>query len=146
MANICRTEININGTEEVQDWFGDIVKNMNADQLIEQFGSEGESVIDRIGSKWLMKYDWGSGYLSVETAWYPPDVFLKNIYSQVVEKDPNATIDGQYWDEAFSPIGVFVIDSNGYRTNETNIDVDMDDEYYWDEQVEPVFNELKKDL
>ena len=143
MANICRTEIDVNGNEAVVEWFSNIAKTMKADELIEQFGSKAESMIDRIGSKWLQKYDWGTGYLSVETAWYHPDTFMANIYAQASVIDPQVILTGRYWDEAFNPIGIFEINSTGFHTAETTIEVDMDDEYWWDEQVEPAFNNLE---
>ena len=143
MANICRTEIDVNGNEAVVAWFSEIAKTQKAEGLIEQFGSEAELMIDKIGSKWLQKYDWGTGYLSVETAWYPPDTFLLNIYAQASVIDPNVTLTGRYWDEAFSPIGIFEVNSTGFHTAETNLEVDMDEEHYWDEQVEPAFSKLE---
>lgn len=143
MANICTVQIDLNGNEQVTEWFTNIVKMMKADELIEQFSSEGESMIDRIGSKWLIKNDWGDGYLAIESAWYPPDVFMKNIYAQASVIDPAVTLTGRYWDESFSPIGIFEINSTGYHTAETDVDVDFDEEYYWDEQVEPAFDKLE---
>lgn len=143
MANTCTVQIDLNGNEAVTEWFTDIVKNNKAEGLIEQFGSEGESMIDRIGSKWIIKNDWGDGYLSIESAWYPPDVFMKNIFAQASVLDPNVTLTGRYWDENFSPIGIFEINSTGYHTAETDVEVDWDNEYYWDEEVEPAFDSLE---
>lgn len=143
MANICTTQIDINGNEQVIEWFTNIVKRNKEEGLIEQFGSQGESLIDRIGSKWLIKNDWGDGYLAVESAWYPPDVFMKNIFAQASVLDPHVTVTGRYWDENFSPIGIFEINSTGYHTAETDVEVDWDNEYYWDEEVEPAFESLE---
>ena len=143
MANTCTTNIDVNGNEAVVEWFTDIAKNNKAEGLIEQFGSEADSMIDRIGSKWLVKTDWGKGYLAVESAWYHPDILMKNIYTQAAAIDPEVTLTGRYWDENFDPIGIFEINSSGYHTAEDSVDVDWDNEYYWDEEVEPAFDNLE---
>jgi hypothetical protein len=148
MANICRTEIHVHANMSTIDWFEKLVKDFSTEDYIGQFSGEGESMIDKIGSKWLTKYDWyreddNEYFLSIESAWYPPDVFLKEMYKQVAEHDSGAYLSGRYWDEAFSPIGIFEVNSTGYHTAETDLDVDMDEEYFWDEQVEPAFNNLE---
>jgi len=143
MANTCTTNIDLNGNEAVTEWFTNIVTTMKDNELIEQFGSKADSMIDRIGSKWLLKTDWDEGYLQVESAWYPPDVFLKNIFAQATAIDSGVTVTGRYWDENFDPIGIFEINSSGYHTAETSVDVDWDNDYYWDEEVEPAFGELE---
>ena len=143
MANVCTTNITLNGNEAVTEWFTNIVTTMKDNELIKQFGSEGDSMIDIIGSKWLNKIDWDEGYLAIESAWYPPDVFLGNIFAQASVIDPEVTLTGRYWDENFSPIGIFEVNSSGYHTAEDHIEVDLDNEYYWDEEVEPAFDELE---
>lgn len=143
MANVCTTQIDLNGNEAVTEWFTDIVKNNKIEGLIEQFSSEGESLIDRIGSKWMYKNDWGKGYLAIESAWYHPDVFMKNIYAQASVIDPEVTLTGRYWDESFDPIGIFEINSSGFHTAETSVDVDWDNDMYWDDEVEPAFESLE---
>ena len=50
MANVCTTNITLNGNEAVTEWFTNIVTTMKDDELIEQFGSKADSMIDRIGS------------------------------------------------------------------------------------------------
>ena len=143
MANTCTTNIDLNGNTAVTEWFTNMVQSMKDEELIEQFGSKADSMIDRIGSKWLLKTDWGESYLQVESAWYPPDVFLKNIFAQATAIDSEVTITGRYWDENFDPIGIFEINSSGYHTAETSVDVDWENDYYWDEEVEPAFEELE---
>ena len=143
MANVCTTNIDLNGNEAVTEWFTNIVKTMKTDELIEQFGSKADSMIDRIGAKWLTKTDWGGGYLAVETAWYHPDVFMKNIFAQASVIDPDVTLTGRYWDENFDPIGIFEINSSGFHTAETSVDVDWDNDMYWDDEVEPAFDSLE---
>ena len=149
MANVCRTEVHLHANMSTIDWFEKLVKDFTVEDYIGQFGNQdAENMIDRIGSKWLTKYDWyreddNEYFLSIESAWYPPDVFLKEMYKQVAEHDSGAYLSGRYWDEAFSPIGIFEVNSTGYHTAETDLDVDMDEEYFWDEQVEPAFNNLE---
>lgn len=150
MANICRTEVYVHANMSTIDWFEKLVRDFDVDDYIGQFGDlDAESMIDRIGSKWLMKYDWYREdsycyFVSFESAWYPPDVLLKNIWKQVSEYDPSAYLDGRYWDEIFSPVGIFEIHSNGEMlTAEANLDIDWDNDNYWEEQVEAAFRKLE---
>ncbi len=149
MANICTTQINIYANESTIDWFERLVKTYDEQDYIGQFGDlEAENMIDRIGSKWVYitenyRVDQHEYYIALESAWYMPDVLMKNIYTQLAENDPGAFLSGRFWDEAYSPIGIFEINSSGFHTAETDVEVDFDEEYYWDEQIEPAFNRLE---
>jgi len=82
--------------------------------------------------------------LSFESAWYPPDVMIKNMIGQLHVIDKGAWIDGRYWDENFDPIGIFQCnDLDMWETDETTVDVDWDNEMYWEEEVEPAFDKLE---
>jgi hypothetical protein len=148
MANVCRTEIYIHANRSTIDWFEKLVKNFFNDDFIGQFGSDADNNVDKIGSKWLLKYDEfrEDGYtyfISFESAWYPPDILMKNMYAQVADLDKGAYLDGRYWDETFDPIGKFEINQTGYHSVEASVEMDWDSEYVWDECVQPAFDRLE---
>lgn len=149
MANTCRTELYLHSNQSTIDWFEKLIDDFDVKDYIDQFEGEGDTMIDKIGSKWLIKYDWSredehTYFLSFESAWYPPDVLIRNIVGQLQEHDPHAYAEGRYWDENFSPIGIFQCNApDMYETAETDVDVDWDSEFYWDEQVEPAFDDLE---
>ena len=149
MANTCRTEIHLHANQSTIDWFEKLTQNFDTDDYIGQFSSKGSNLIDKIGSKWLIRYDWGREdeheyFLSFESAWYPPNEMVKNMVAQLQQHDPHAWANGRYWDENFSPIGIFQCNSpEMWDIAETDVEVDWDNEYYWDEEVEPAFEELE---
>ena len=149
MANVCTNRITFYANQSTIDWFEKLIQDFTDQDFIDQFGSEGEHNIDRIGCKWIMKDDWyrddnTSYMLGFESAWYPPDTMIKNIVGQLQEYDKTAYADGRYWDEGFDPIGIFICDGpDHFISAETSVDVDWDNEMFWDEEVEPAFEELE---
>ena len=149
MANTCTTRITFRADQSTIDWFEKLIQDFTDQDFIDQFGSEGEHNIDRIGCKWIMKDDWyrdddTSYMLGFESAWYPPDTMIKNIVGQLQEHDKNAYADGRYWDENFDPIGIFQCNGpDTYYSAETSVDVDWDNEMFWDDEVEPAFDSLE---
>lgn len=148
MANTCTTEINVNANETAIDWFENLVKNYKVEEFISQFAPGEELFIDKVGSKWIIltdhyRADTQKYVISFESAWYPPETLMKNIHTQIIKIDETSNLDGRYWDEGFSPIGIFKIDSTGYKSAEDHLSVDWDNEYYWEEEVEPAFNNLE---
>jgi hypothetical protein len=83
---------------------------------------------------------------ALESAWYPPSDMMKEMYRQLTIIDPNTEMEGRYWDEGFCPIGVFKFIDGELVTLEEDVEIDEDEEYYWDEQIEPVFDRLKEQL
>jgi hypothetical protein len=67
MANTCRTEVKISGTTDAIDYFVTRYENCNdgkvypntedTPHIVDVFGAEAELFIDRVGSKWVQKYD-----------------------------------------------------------------------------------------
>jgi len=150
MANNCVTQINLYANESTMDWFEKLVKTYTVEDFIGQFGTQdAENMIDKIGSKWLIltdhyRVDQHEYYAAFESAWYPPDTLIKNIVAQLQENNEGAYADGRYWDENFSPIGIFQCNGpDSWESAEDDIDVDWDNEYFWDEEVEPAFNNLE---
>ena len=163
MANICRTDVKIEGTPEAINYFVERYENCNdgkypnegdTPHIVDVFGAEAENFIDKVGSKWVTKYDiYGQDETSyefgLESAWYPPSDMLKEMHRQLVAIDPDIIFTARYWDEAYDPIGVIKItDSGQYLELETyGLDEDdFDGEYFWDDVIEPEFEKLEKKL
>jgi len=163
MANICRTEIKIKASEAaIKDFAtryevcndGLYPNKQGSPHIIDEFGAQAELVIDRIGSKWIQMYDrwpyWEEGMteydFAFESAWYPPSDMMNEIYRQISLIDPNVEMEGRYWDEGYCPIGVFKFIDGKLVTLEEDVEVDEDEEYYWDDKIEPVFDRLKEQL
>jgi len=149
MANTCTTQMVIHANQSAIDWFEKLVDNYSDEDYIEQFGSDGKHNIDRIGCKWIIHTDCYRENeleysLSFESAWYPPNTMIKNMVGQLQVIDKGAWIDGKYWDENFDPIGIFQCnDLDMWETDETSVDVDWDNEMYWEDEVEPAFEKLE---
>ena len=164
MANTCRTEIKIQASTDAVQNIVDRLEgcidgnypNTKDDRphLIDEFGAKAELLIDRIGSKWVTRYNGHdeSGIsefgeiregvseliFELESAWYPPSDMILEIYRQVVElsggddSDEEVKIFGSYWDEGYQPIGVFEV-YYGQIIEEENQDLD---ESEWEERLE----------
>ena len=149
MANICTNRITFHADQSTIDWFEKLIKDFTNEDFIGQFGSEADNNIDRIGSKWIIKDDWyrdsDTAYcLGFESAWYPPDTMIKNMVGQLQEHFESAYAEGRYWDENFDPIGIFQCNGPDHWVDaETSVDVDWDNEMYWDDEVEPAFDNLE---
>ena len=149
MANTCTNRITFHANQSTIDWFEKLIQDFTDEDFIGQFGSEGDHNIDRIGCKWIIKDDWyreddHTYMLGFESATYPPDVMIKNMVAQLQEHDENAYADGRYWDENFDPIGIFQCNSQDtWFDAETSVDVDWDNEMFWDDEVEPAFDNLE---
>ena len=171
MANICRTEIKIQGSTEAIDYFVEKYENCNdgkypnekdTPHIVDEFGAAAELFIDRVGSKWIQKYDVLDGgenfyWFSMESAWYPPSDMLKEMHRQLVEIDPDITFTARHWDETYDPIGVIKItDARQYlQLEETPMSEeefqeeyadDYEDRDYWEQEIEWLFGNLERQL
>jgi len=162
MANICRTDIKIQGTKEAISYFKEKYENCHDGKypneeenphIVDVFGADAELFIDRVGSKWITQYEifWDdetSYEFGLESANYPPSDMLKEMHRQLVAIDPDIVFTARYWDEAYDPIGVLKItDAGQYLELETVIDEDEDGyEYFWDDIIEPEFERLEEKL
>jgi hypothetical protein len=160
MANYCRTEMTLKASPEAISWLKETYEAATSETLVEHFGKKAELYIDRVGSKWVQKYDdWeedeNSYYISLESAWYPPKDMIEQMYELLKEKsgDTTVTIEGRYWDEAFSPVGVFYVNESGWESEEEDINEDQSDweeenpdGYFFDDVIDPVFARLKEEL
>lgn len=164
MANYCRINIRIEASEEAINYFRGKYDNCNdgaypnieeTPHIADVFGADAELFIDKVGSKWVKKYDvmdddTNTFEFSLESAWYPPSDMMKEIHRQLSEIDPDVSIFGNYWDETYDPCGVFKITDTGVlitREGTPNIDeYEFEGEYYWDEVIDPLFDKLRNRL
>ena len=164
MANYCRTEINIKGSEESIKYFREKYDNCNdgaypnveeTPHIVDVFGADAELFIDKVGSKWVKKYDVmiddeEEFEFSLESAYYPPSDMMKEIHRQLSEIDPDVSITGRYWDEVYNPCGVFkILDTGEILDVEGTPDIEEDEfegDYYFDEVIDPLFDELRDKL
>ena len=158
MANICRTDITIKGSKEAMKYFqekydncvdGEYPAEEGQTHIIDAFGAEAESLIDRIGSKWISKYDVfvdaeDEFQFAMESAWYPPSDMLKEMHRQLAAIDPDVIFTARYWDENYDPIGVLKItDAGQYLTLDDYSQEEDDREFFWDEVIDPAFERLE---
>ncbi|MDB4344473.1 hypothetical protein OAA18_00145 [bacterium] len=161
MANVCRTDIKIQGSKEAISYFkekyeschdGKYPNEEEAPHIVDVFGADSELFIDKVGSKWVTQYEifWDdetSYEFGLESANYPPSDMLKEIHRQLVAIDPDITFTARYWDEAYDPIGVIKITDAGQYLELEDYSLEEDDqEYFWDDVIEPAFERLEEKL
>jgi hypothetical protein len=155
MASECTTNILFESSEKGIKWLKEKiteVKKLNKEDrfnyISENFSLEGKTNIERLGTKWLDIDDCeetDEGYtIQVRSAAYPPKEMVIKLVSLLRENfDKNSRASGKYWDENFNTIGIFESNSTGYYDAEDSLDVDFDNEDYWEDEVEPAFDKLE---
>ena len=161
MANICRTDVKIQGSKEAISYFkekyeschdGKYPNEEENPHIVDVFGADAELFIDRVGSKWITQYEifWDdetSYEFGLESANYPPSDMLKEMHRQLVAIDPDIIFTARYWDEAYDPIGVIKITDSGQYLELEDYSLEEDDqEYFWDDVIEPAFERLEEQL
>ena len=182
MANTCRTDIIIKASKKAIDNFverfdkchdGAYPNQEENPHIIDEFGAKAELLIDKVGSKWVKMWDGGINYhddtegssevhLALDSAWYPPSDMILEMFRQMEEidgKDEGVRVYGSYWDEAYSPIGVFEVYYGEIISEENNdldesewdekVEAEGESEYdrnFWEEEIEPAFEILQKKL
>jgi hypothetical protein len=144
MANHVYTTINITGNKEVMDKLEEIkikVEENNNDNhiaLINGFYDNMENTYawygENVGAKWCYHdefwVDIEGEYAEIMTtsAWYPPLELVQHIYKICSPLDVECEIDGDYENEATTPIGGFVVNKNGFVHEEYEGEVEYPDE------------------
>ena len=161
MANTCRTDVKIQGSKEAILYFkekyeschdGKYPNEEENPHIVDVFGADAELFIDKVGSKWITQYEifWDdetSYEFGLESANYPPSDMLKEMHRQLVAIDPDIIFTARYWDEAYDPIGVIKITDAGQYLELEDYSLEEDDqEYFWDDVIEPAFERLEKQL
>jgi hypothetical protein len=144
MSNLVTTVFRVKANKKALNQLSSINKSItNAESFAEVLGEDMDT-----GAKWANFVDVDNDTVSLESGNHLPDIAIKNLYRMLCEFDPNVEIiDGEYWEQNYIEVGVFVIDKDGFRFLSTSIDdVDIDEENAFDTYVYPVLNELKNDL
>ena len=144
MANHVYTTINITGNKEVMKKLEEIkikVEENNNDNylaLIKGFYDNVENTYawfsDNVGAKWCYHDDFwvdtegDCAEIITTSAWYPPLGFVQHIYDICSEIDPDCEIDGDYENEATTPIGGFVVNKKGFYDEEYDGELEYPDE------------------
>ncbi len=144
MANHVYTTINITGNKEVMEKLDDIksVVDVNnednylalAKGFFETIQNDRVWFAENIGAKWCyhddfwVDIDGEVAEIMTTSAWYPPLDLVKHIYNICSEIDPDCEVDGDYENEATTPIGGFVINKNGFQHEEYDDEVEYPDE------------------
>ncbi len=142
MANNMRTDISIYGNKELMNYLkerkevvdsgddpdlsfvGSFYDNMENNRL--WFG-------DNVGAKWCYHEDFyvedDVSEVTLVSAWYTPIKLIEKLYSLCSEIDPNCEINGTYEDESYSPVGGFVVDKNGFNSEEEEVEYPIEDDF-----------------
>ena len=144
MANHVYTTINITGNKEEMDKLEEIKikveehNNENHTALMNGFYDNMENTYawygDNVGAKWCyhdefwVDIEGEVAELTTTSAWYPPLEFVQHIYNICSPLDGECEIDGDYENEATTPIGGFVINKNGFNHEEYDDEVEYPDE------------------
>lgn len=156
MANECITNITFESSKEGIEWLIDKFESLSKlndedrfNYLVENFGLQGDTIMERLGCKWMdiseVEIIGEEEYLvRTVSAAYPPNKMVIKLVSLLIESfDKNSRASGRYWDENFNTIGIFESNSTGYHEVEDSLDVDFENENYWEEEVEPAFDKLE---
>jgi hypothetical protein len=112
--------------------------------------------IDNVGAKWCYHEDFcvedDSSEITLVSAWYTPINLLEKLYELCSKVDPECNVYGTYEDEGYSPIGGFVVNKNGYNSEEEEVEYPNEDDYIgekgevnydlYDMVVEDFYNDL----
>ena len=156
MANECVTNILFESSKEGIDWLSEKFETLSKlndedrfNYLILNFGVQGNTTMDKLGAKWVdisetERTEEEEYVVKTISAAYPPNKMIINLVSLLIQNfDKNSRASGKYWDENFNTIGIFESNSTGYMDAEDSLDVDFDNENYWEDEVEPAFDKLE---
>ena len=158
MANIVTSKVKVKANSQTLDRLHELLDQVQESQedritaLAKTFyesvdlTSDNEVLIswamDNFGSKWVVLGDiCDSGEFNMESAYYPPCNFFKQLYELLSPLDESLTIEVTYIEETYSPVGAYLIrkDEDGpcfmhqYENMQNPTDeMDSDDETYDD--------------
>lgn len=165
MANNMTTSIVIEGNEELMNYLKERkeVVDSGDDRYLSFVGSFYDNMendrswfIDNVGAKWCYHEDFwvesDTSEITLVSAWYTPINLLEKLYELCSKVDSECNIYGTYEDESYSPIGGFVVDENGYNSEEEEVEYPNEDDYIgengevnydlYDMVVEDFYNDL----
>lgn len=142
MANNMTTNFCIKGNEKLMNYLeGKKTEVDNGDDcylsFVEAFYDEIKNdrvwFTDNVGAKWCYSEEfWVDGNeaeITLISAWYLPIELIEKLYEVCSKIDPNCVITGTYEDESYSPVGGFVVDENGFNSEEEELEYPNIDDF-----------------
>lgn len=160
MANICSNEVSFYASDDALNWLAgelkalmEIMDYRERCQKVEDLFSGVDSYGDTsLGSKYvyIYNYDLLDQYLNIEfeSAWHCPATMIETITKMLQERSGDFPVvsDGRYWEEGVGFAGIFKCDKDGFRSAETDIDTEYDEEDedfdFHEDILEPAFADL----
>lgn len=142
MANNMTTSIVIEGNEELMNYLKERKEAVDSgdDCYLSFVGSFYDNMendrswfIDNVGAKWCYHEDFwvesDTSEITLVSAWYTPIDLLVKLYELCSKVDSECNIYGTYEDESYSPIGGFVVDKNGFNSEEEEVEYPNEDDF-----------------
>ena len=141
MANNMTTSIVIEGNEELMNYLKERKEVVDSgDDYLSFVGSFYDNMendrswfIDNVGAKWCYHEDFwvesDTSEITLVSAWYTPIDLLVKLYELCSKVDSECNIYGTYEDESYSPIGGFVVDKNGFNSEEEGVEYPNEDDF-----------------
>jgi hypothetical protein len=146
-----RVEFIVQGSDEVMKWMNDNWVNKTEDGLKETIGYTGGDSVEKLNHNVVSDQEF---WISCESEDFVPQQFLESLQEYLKDNvDSNVLIQGEYWDDQETLVGVFYINEGGWEYEEGYVDENSDeweennpDGFYYDEVIRPMIDELKEEL
>jgi len=146
-----RIEFIVQGSHEVMKWMNDNWVNKSESFLVETIGYSGSDSVEKLNHNVISDNEF---WVSCESKDFVPQQLLETLEDYLIRNvDPNVMIQGEYWEEQETLVGVFYINEMGWEYEEGYVDENSDeweennpDGFYYDEVIRPMIDELKNDL
>jgi|LauGreDrversion4_2_1035121.scaffolds.fasta_scaffold1130788_1 hypothetical protein len=146
-----RVEFIVQGSHEVMKWMNDNWVNKSESFLVETIGYSGSDSVEKLNHNVISDNEF---WVSCESKDFVPQQLLETLEDYLIRNvDPNVMIQGEYWEEQETLVGVFYINEMGWEYEEGYVDENSDeweennpDGFYYDEVIRPMIDELKNDL
>jgi hypothetical protein len=146
-----RIEFIVRGSDEVMKWMNDNWVNKSENELVETIGYNGGDSVEKMNHNVVSDQEF---WVSCESEDFVPQMLLEHLYDYLKENvESNVLIEGEFWEEESTLVGVFYINEGGWEAEEAYTDEDFDEweennpeGFYYDEVIRPVVDELKNQL
>jgi hypothetical protein len=146
-----RVEFIVQGSHEVMKWMNDNWVNKSESFLVETIGYSGSDSVEKLNHNVISDQEF---WVSCESEDFVPQQLLETLEDYLIKNvDPYVMIQGEYWEEQDTLVGVFYINEMGWEYEEGYVDENSDeweennpDGFYYDEVIRPMIDELKNDL
>jgi hypothetical protein len=146
-----RVEFIVQGSHEVMKWMNDNWVNKSESFLVETIGYSGSDSVEKLNHNVISDQEF---WVSCESEDFVPQQLLETLEDYLIKNvDPYVMIQGEYWEEQNTLVGVFYINEMGWEYEEGYVDENSDeweennpDGFYYDEVIRPMIDELKNDL